>query len=116
MAQYQLTDDSNVVIERPGPKQGKRFLTVDSGHSLSRRYLSWLAAGGVPDPPYQSPPPTLDELDAEAARQHAKLTTLRGLSPDQAQAWVDANVNTLEDAKDVLKTLVVAVSVLSRRL
>jgi hypothetical protein len=54
--------------------------------------------------------------DIAAARQNAKLQALATRTPAQVQAWVDANVNNLADAKDVLSTLAVAVSVLARRL
>jgi hypothetical protein len=66
-----------------------------------------------PDPP---PPPTQDELDAAEARQYAKLAALRAMTPAQVDAWVEANVNTLADAKDALKTLAIAVAILARRL
>lgn len=56
------------------------------------------------------------EADAAAAKGDAKLSALTDMSPTQVRAWVAANVATLADAKDVLATLAVAVSVLSRRL
>lgn len=61
-------------------------------------------------------PPTQDQLDAEAAKQYAKLAALRGMTPAQVGAWIDANINNLADAKDAIKTLAIAVSVLARRL
>jgi len=80
-------------------------------------YKTWLAAGGVPDP---APDPAGElagnDLDAYNARNYAKLKTLTAMTPAQVQAWVQANVNTLADAKDALKTLAVAVVVLARRL
>lgn len=54
--------------------------------------------------------------DAVAAKADAKLTALGAMSPAQVRAWVAANVANLADAKDVLGTLAVAVSILSRRL
>ena len=54
--------------------------------------------------------------DATAAKADAKLTALADMSPAQVRAWVGANVANLADAKDVLATLAVAVSILSRRL
>lgn len=56
------------------------------------------------------------EADAAAAKGDAKLSALADMSPAQVRAWVVANVANLADAKDVLATLAVAVSVLSRRL
>jgi hypothetical protein len=68
-------------------------------------------------PDYIAPKPdTPDEADAKVARGNAKLAALAKLTPAQTQAWVAANVNTLADAKDVIATLAVAVSVLARRL
>ena len=61
-------------------------------------------------------PDTPDEADAKVARGNSKLAALAKLTPAQTQAWVSANVNTLADAKDVIATLAVAVSVLARRL
>lgn len=53
--------------------------------------------------------------DAAAARGDAKLLAIADMSPSQARAWVNDNVNTFADAKDVLATLAVAVSILSRK-
>lgn len=84
-------------------------------------YESWLQAGGIPDPmpipPIEpQPPPTQQELDSVAARAYAKLTALRTMTPAQVITWVDANVTNLESAKDAIKTLAIAVSILSRRI
>ena len=54
--------------------------------------------------------------DATAAKADAKLTALGNMSPAQVRAWVVANVTNLADAKDVLATLAVAVSVLARKI
>lgn len=53
--------------------------------------------------------------DAAAAKSDAKLQAMGDMSPVQARAWVNDNVKTLADAKDVLATLAVAVSILSRK-
>lgn len=79
---------------------------------------------GNANPP---PPPTAEELAAQeqaakdaadvlAARAHTKLKALRQMSPAQVSSWVDANVTNLASAQDAIKTLAIAVSVLSRRL
>lgn len=81
-----------------------------------RQYQEWLAEGNTPLPADPPSPPTQDELDAEAAKQYAKLVALKNMTPAQVQAWVDANINNLADAKDALKTLAIAVSILARRL
>jgi hypothetical protein len=54
-----------------------------------------------------------DILDA---KNYTKLQALSTMSPTQIQSWVQADVNTLADAKDALKTLAVAVGILARRL
>lgn len=61
-------------------------------------------------------PPTKDQIDADAAKQYAKLTALKNMTPAQVSAWVDANVTNLATAQDAIKTLAIAVSVLARRL
>lgn len=53
--------------------------------------------------------------DAVAARGDAKLLAIADMSPPQARAWVNDNVKSLADARDVLATLAVAVSILSRK-
>ena len=79
-------------------------------------YQMWVSDGNTPlakDPP---PPATQDEIDATTAKSYAKLNSLKSMSPAQVQAWVDANINTLADAKDALKTLAIAASILARRI
>lgn len=80
------------------------------------RYTIWLAAGNTPDPQDPAPPPTQDELDATSAKQYAKLVALKNMTPAQVDAWVTANVNSMADAKDAIKTLAIAVGVLARRI
>lgn len=55
-------------------------------------------------------------VDVIAARAYVKLTALRGMTPAQIQAWVQANVTTLAAAQDAITTLAIAVSILARRL
>ena len=57
-----------------------------------------------------------DASDTQAARDYAKLKALRSMSPQQVTAWLDTNVTNLTQALDVIKTLSIAVAVLSRRL
>ena len=54
--------------------------------------------------------------DAAAAKGDSKLQAMADMSPSQARAWVNDNVKTLADAKDVIATLAAAVSVLTRRI
>lgn len=57
-----------------------------------------------------------EQQDAQDAKNYTKLQALSAMTPVQIQAWVQANVNTLADAKDALKTLAVAVGILARGL
>lgn len=57
-----------------------------------------------------------DASDLVAAKAYAKLAALITLSPADVATWVTANVTTLPQAQDAIKTLAVAVSVLARRL
>lgn len=66
-----------------------------------------------PDPPAS---PTPEERDAAVARQYQKLMALRGMTPSQVQAWVDANIADLASAKDAIKTLAIAICILARRI
>lgn len=56
------------------------------------------------------------EADAVAAKADTKLVTLANMSPDEARAWANDSIKTLADAKDVIATLAVAVSVLAGRI
>ena len=77
--------------------------------------LAWLAAGNV-IAPADVVPMSQEQLDIAAAKAYQKLSALRTMTPAQVQTWVDANVTNLAEAKDALKTLAVAVSILARRL
>lgn len=54
--------------------------------------------------------------DENAAKNYTKLSALKNMNPGQVDSWVQTNVNTLADAKDTIKTLAIAVSILARRL
>ncbi len=54
-----------------------------------------------------------DLLDAKA---YLKLQALAAMTPAQVGNWVTANVTTLAQAQDAIKTLAIAVSILARRL
>lgn len=54
--------------------------------------------------------------DEEAAKADAKVQAFADMSPSDVRQWIGKNVKTLDDAKDVLATLAVAVSVLTRKL
>ena len=57
-----------------------------------------------------------DAADATAAKAYAKLNALKAMTPAQISAWVDANVTNLATAQDAIKTLAIAVGILTRRL
>lgn len=80
-------------------------------------------AGGV----FTKPAPSAEDVaraaidmkqaaDAAAAKADAKVAALGEMTPAQVRNWVNANVSNLADAKDVLGTLAVAVSILARRI
>ena len=107
MSAWQFTDATNKNVWR---------LTANGGtHATLAANLSAaeLAATLPADPP---PAVSQEELDVISVRGHAKLTALRALTPAQAGAWVQTNVVTLADAKDLLATMASAMAVLARRL
>lgn len=82
-----------------------------------REFLRWQAQdGGVLGAADPAPAPTQEALDQAAAAAYPKLAALRNMAPAQVQAWVDANVTDLASARDAIKTLAIAVSVLARRI
>lgn len=54
-------------------------------------YQKWISDGNTPLPKDPDPLPTQDEIDASTAKQYGKLAALKGMTPAQVQAWVDAN-------------------------
>lgn len=113
MSDYQLLAAG--VLHRPS----SRVIRRESSSWVD--YEAWLRAGGVPDPMSEpvdpAPlPPTQDQLDSDAARVYAKLVALRGMTPAEVDAWVELNVTNLDTAKDAIKTLAIAISILSRRI
>jgi XkdW protein len=67
----------------------------------------------------QPEPVTAEEkllTDSVAAKNYAKLTALKNMTPTEVQTWVTDNVNTLAQAKDAIITLAVGMSILARRL
>ena len=113
-------------VEYEHPKFGWIPFTAspDDVEPLGRElYAAAVAAGGIAPLP-EKPQAQIDFeatrdkaiADAATAKADAKLTALGAMSPAQVRAWVAANVTNLADAKDVLGTLAVAVSILSRRL
>jgi hypothetical protein len=89
-------------------------------------YLEWLAVeGNRPLPLAPPPPPSQEELDARAEettrrgiinelRVDAAISALRNRTPAQVDAWIDANVTTLAEARTVLKILARILAILAR--
>jgi hypothetical protein len=91
-----------------------------------RLYQEWLAAGNTPDPmPIVDDTPTQAELAAlaEIANRDTMRATLvadntvqflRTHTPLEAAAWIQANVNDLATAKNVLAKIGMVVAYLAR--
>ena len=110
---YQLLLDTDRAILRLADGA---IIPFDQGNIDYAAFREWLAAGNTPAPADPPPPPSQDELNAQAAREYAKLRALRDMTPAQVDAWVEANVTTLAAARDAIKTLAIAVAILARRL
>lgn len=97
------------------------FRLLDDGSCESCRadradVQGWVEAGNVildPDPP---PAPSKDEADAAAARELLRVKALVAMTPAQVDAYIEQNITNIATAKDAIKTLAIAVSVLARRL
>ena len=91
-------------------------------------YLNWLAAHNDPDPLVVPPhvvTPTeqaaLDEIAAQngiiaTLKGDAAIQALRNRTPAQVDSWIDAQINSLADAKAVLKILARIVALLARQM
>lgn len=104
MTPWKFTDDTNRVV----------FRILDSGGVES--VLASALPPGTSVLPADAPVLSQDDQDAATVRQYAKLVALRNMTPAQVDAWVTANVTDLPSAKDAIKTLAIAVSVLARRI
>lgn len=92
------------------------FIPPDEANADHQRFLAWQKEGNTPATAEPQPTLTQEQLDAQAAKAHAKVAALRSMKPAEAAAWVDVNVTNLAEAKDLLKTIAVVLSVLARRL
>lgn len=91
-----------------------------------RIFLEWLKEGGVPEVFETSEEAAirLAKEEAEAlttqellnAKSYPKLQALASMTPTQVKSWVDTNITNFAEAKDAIKTLAIAVSILARRL
>lgn len=55
------------------------------------------------------------DKDRAQVKGDALLNTLKSITPEQAAQWVDSNVNSLADAKNLLKTMARVITYLVRR-
>lgn len=96
---------------------------ADDVEKTGREIYALAVAGDVAP----MPEPSKDEIDAkakrikdiadeEAAKADEKLKAFSGMSPDEVRAWIGKNVKDVSAVTDVLATLAVAVSVLTRKL
>ena len=79
-------------------------------------FMKWKSEGGIEEEADPPPAPTQEELDRLYAKADIKLSALASMSPSQIRTWVDNNVSNLNQAKDVLATTCIAVSLLARSL
>lgn len=108
---YKLRIAGGVILTATGA-----IIPEDAKNRQWQQYLEWMALGNTAEDADPLPATTQGELNMIAARNYAKLTALVGMTPSDISAWVDANINTFSDAKDALKTLAIAISVLGRRI
>ena len=112
-------------VEYEHPEYGWIPFTAspDDSEELGRSIYAAAVKGEVAP----RPDPTQDEIaakekrikdisDEDAAKSDAKLKAVMDMSPAEVRVWIGKNVGTLADAKDILATLAVAVSVLTRKL
>lgn len=78
MADYQLLDDNGLVLHA----STGRMIPPDPLNRHHRAYLTWVAAGGVPDPAPEPPEPT--EQEEIRARALAKIAAADILTEEEA--------------------------------
>ena len=104
---YKYTINANSVIE------------VETGHIRDvgySDYMAWLALGNTPLPADPPPLPSQDDIDTSTAKLRPKLAALAGMTPAQIIAWRAANVATLAQELTLTDDILIAISVLLRRL
>ena len=108
---YKLTS-FNDVIHLASAKR----IPSDPANADYKIYLLWVADGNVPQAADAPPPPSQEQIDANAAKGYAKLAALAAMTPAQIVTWVGANVTNLAQAQDAITTLAIGMSVLARRI
>ena len=91
------------------------FIPRDPDNIHWREYEAWLDDGHSPEPA-DPPPPEEGARRArrQALRAYSMIQRLETATPAEIDAWIDANVTTIAQARTVLKALCVAMSVLLR--
>ena len=122
---FKLLRNSNYVLRL----QDGAFIPPDDRNADFQDYLRWRAGwtenleDGTeivhppqePEPADAAPPPSQEEIEAVVAHGYPKLVTLVRGPRDEVLASIDA-ISNLTQARDVLKTLVIAIRVLARRI
>ncbi len=112
-------------VEYEHPKYG--WIPFTASPNDSEELGRSIYAAAVKSEVAPRPDPTQDEIaakekrikdiaDEDAAKSDQKLKAFTDMSPDEIRIWVSSNIKTQGDATDVIATLAVAVSVLTRKL
>lgn len=110
---YKLTLSSKFVQRLPDGA----FIPLEApSNGDTMAYAKWLAEGNTAAAADPLPPPTQEQLDVVATRADIDVQALSAMSPAQASAWVQANINTLADAKQFLKRVAILLAVLAKRI
>jgi hypothetical protein len=106
MADYKLVEG--------GVLKGGSTIPPDPANRDWQVYQEWLREGNTPDPLEANQ----EELDRKARNAAMKTATLynqlRNATPEQVDTWVQNNINSLADAKQLLRTLSMVICVLVR--
>ena len=119
---YKLTKQNQSVIR----KADGACIPFAEGNSDYAAYQEWLSQEGNTPDPAQTPEEIAAELAAETqhlqditdaadVKAEAKVVALIGKTKAQVKKMAD-DIMTLDDAKDVIKTLLIIVRILAKRL
>jgi len=107
---YKHTKENQSVIR----KADGACIPFAEGNADYAVYQQYVTDGGIVDP-YVAPDPTPDELDYIDTKTDNRVVTFAGKTKAQVKVMAD-NIVTLDDAKDVIKTLLIIVRILAKRL
>lgn len=91
---------------------GDVVIDVDETFSCEPRKWRWDGSSWV----NYVEPKTKYQEDADEARADAAISALKKMTPTEARSWVNANVNSLSDAKTLLGTMAAINCVLARKI